>query len=159
MPQLGEAIQSADAFLLLVGERLGPYQIIEYYEAFERRAMQPGFPLVPVLSASKAPGLPFLNQIHWIASAEPHAEPDLSRILAALEGEAIEKGRELWRSVNPYRGLASLREEDAAFFSGREAETAGVLSALTEPDNRAILLIGNSGDQKLGQTRRLSRIR
>jgi len=62
MPQLGDSIAAADAFLLLVGERLGPYQTIEYYEAFERRAREPHFPLVPVLTAEKAPGLPFINQ-------------------------------------------------------------------------------------------------
>src|SRR5512138_3319087 len=63
MPQLGESIAGADAFLLLIGNKLGPYQIVEYNQAFERRAMEPGFPLVPVLMGRSAPGLPFLNQI------------------------------------------------------------------------------------------------
>jgi TIR domain len=83
MPQLGESIAAADAFLLLVGDRLGPFQTIEYYQAFERHAMKPHFPLVPVLTAEKAPGLPFISQIHWIASPSPEAEPDLTRIIAA----------------------------------------------------------------------------
>src|SRR5262245_18276862 len=145
MPQLGDSIAQADAFLLLVGERLGPFQTIEYYQAFERHAMEPQFPLVPVLTAEKAPGLPFINQIHWIEAHLPAAEPDLARIIAALKGERIAQGRELWRTVNPYRGLASLREEDAAFFFGREAETAAVLTALAGRDNKVVTLIGNSG--------------
>jgi hypothetical protein len=145
IPQLGESIGKADAFLLLVGENLGPYQTIEYYQAFERHTMQPGFPLVPVLMAEKAPGLPFISQIQWHKSAEPQTEPDLSRIIAALKGEAVAKDREHWRSVNPYRGLESLREEDAAFFFAREKEVQQVLKALMAPENKIITLVGNSG--------------
>jgi hypothetical protein len=145
IPQLGDSIGKADAFLLLVGETLGPYQTIEYYQAFERRTTEPDFPLVPVLMVGKAPGLPFISQIHWLQSADPQAEPDLSRIIAALKGEALKEGRELWRTVNPYRGLESLREEDAAFFFGRETEVRQVLDALMAPHNKAITLVGNSG--------------
>jgi tetratricopeptide (TPR) repeat protein len=145
MPQLGEAIAQADAFLLLVGDNLGRYQTIEYYQAFERHVMEPSFPLVPVLIAAKAPSLPFATQIQWITSGAPQAEPDLGRIISALKGEALDGSNALWRSINPYRGLASLCEEDAAFFFGREAEVTQVLAGLMDTENAVITLVGNSG--------------
>jgi hypothetical protein len=145
MPQLGESIAAAEAFLLLIGDRLGPYQEIEYYAGLDRHARDRGFAIVPVLMGKSAPGLPFLNQIHWIEAPAPHAEPALSRIVAALRGGAIEKGGELWRAVNPYRGLEALREQDAAFFFGREAETAAVLDAIAGGERRIITVVGNSG--------------
>lgn len=145
IPQLGDSIGKSDAFLLLVGETLGPYQTIEYYQAFERHTTEPNFPLVPVLMAEKAPGLPFINQIHWKKSAEPQSEPDLSAIISALKGQAVAEDHDLWRAVNPYRGLESLREEDAAFFFAREREVQQVLDALSAEDNKIITLVGNSG--------------
>ena len=76
----------------------------------------------------------------------PRREPHLSEIVAALKGETAAVGeQQLWLSVNPYRGLESLREEDADFFFGREQETADALSLLASPVNGIVTLIGNSG--------------
>ena len=85
LPELAKAIDEATAFVLLVGEKgLGPWQVIEYYEALDRRVkdtpsrprpppVEPHeFPVVLVLlDGQPAPGLPFLRQLHWIVTSDP----------------------------------------------------------------------------------------
>ncbi len=145
-PQLSASIASADAFIILLGSKVGRWQLPEYYAAHNRAVMQPDFKLVPVLTADDVPALPFLSSIHYIKAADPAHEPHLSEIVAALKGEKAAAGhQQLWLSVNPYRGLESLREEDADFFFGRENETAAALNLLASPVNGIVTLIGNSG--------------
>src|SRR5262245_8411957 len=64
LPALAEEIARATAFVLLVGDKgIGPWQVIEYYEALDRRMKSPDFPVVLVLlDGQPAPGLPFLRQ-------------------------------------------------------------------------------------------------
>jgi hypothetical protein len=146
LPRLSAEIAQADAFLLLLGAGgVGEWQKIEYYEALDRRVREPAFPVVPVVTAPAAPGLPFLRQLHFITTVAPQAAPALGIILAALKGEAIAEGAAPWRTTNPYRGLPALREEDAAYFFGREDKTAEILRAIVEKPGKLIALIGNSG--------------
>src|SRR5262245_22543611 len=116
-PVLAEEIARAKAFVLLVGEHgLGPWQILEYYEALDRRVSAPDFPLVLVLLAGQsAPGLPFLRQLHWIVTADPASEQSLAQLFDAAAGAAARPG-ELWRHTSPYRGLAAMTEVDSDFF-------------------------------------------
>src|SRR3984893_17086663 len=59
-PQLAKEIEEPTAFILLVGEKLGDWQVMEYYEALDRRAKEPGYPIILILSANRpVPGLPF----------------------------------------------------------------------------------------------------
>src|SRR5262245_9003115 len=69
LPHIGQAIREADAFLLLIGNSLGAWQKLEYYEALDRRAREPSFPVVPIVVTAATPGLPFLRQLHWIATS------------------------------------------------------------------------------------------
>src|SRR5262249_7495057 len=144
VPSIGGAVRDADAFLLLVGNSIGAWQRLEYYEALDRRVVEAAFPVVPVITTS-APGLPFLRQFHWVVASAPQADPHLTTIIAALKGEGVAELDKLWRTVNPYRGLLALREEDAAYFFGREAETAEILNSLEQRPNKFVALIGNSG--------------
>jgi len=59
LPELAKGIDEATAFVLLVAEKgLGPWQVIEYYEALDRRVKQQDFPVVLVLlDGQPAPGL------------------------------------------------------------------------------------------------------
>src|SRR5262249_16798153 len=116
----------------------------EYYEALDRRAREASFPLVPVIT-STAPGLPFLRQLQWISTSEPQQDPHLTAIISALKGDPIAEANKPWQVVNPYRGLLSLREENAAYFFGREAETADILHSIKQRSGKLIALIGNSG--------------
>lgn len=63
--QLAQEIADANAFILLIGGEVGPWQVLEYDEALDRRVTSPDFPLVVVLlEGQKAPGLPFLRRLH-----------------------------------------------------------------------------------------------
>src|SRR5579871_481510 len=75
LPELGKQIGEATVFVLLVGKSgLGPWQVIEYYEALNRRVTH-GLPVIPVLlEGQQAPGLPFLRQLHWIITSDPGSE-------------------------------------------------------------------------------------
>jgi tetratricopeptide (TPR) repeat protein len=147
-PQLGRSLAQADAFLMLIGDRIGPYQLVECNLAMERHAIQPGFRLVPVLISDAAPSLPSLTLLDWIQAASPEAEPARSKIIAALRGAPIEKNREPWRAVAPYRCLEALREQDAALLFAREADTAMALKAIASGERRVVTVVGNSGAGK-----------
>src|SRR6266436_2884772 len=146
LPELAREIAEATAFVLLVGRHgLGPWQIIEYYEALSRRVKTPEFALMFVLlEGAPAPGLPFLRQLHWIVSKDPTSEECLARLMDGLAGAGSRPG-ELWRYTAPYRGLAAMTEVDSDFFFGRARETIEVLSALASTPDRIPVLLGNSG--------------
>jgi hypothetical protein len=67
--QLAEEIDGSTAFILLVGQKgLGDWQVMEYYEALDRRAKEPDYPIILILSPQRpAPGLPFARQLLAIA--------------------------------------------------------------------------------------------
>jgi hypothetical protein len=101
---------------------------------------------VPVITAKNAPGLPFLRNLHWIQTPDPATPGPIETIVGAMHGEAgLPAAPEPWRTINPYRGLLALKEEDADFFFGREAETTAVLEAITGLRYKVISLVGNSG--------------
>lgn len=146
LPRLGREIAEADACLLLLGPAgVGPWQLLEYYEAIDRRAREPGFAVVPVVTGPSAPGLPFLRQLHWLSAPHPEEEPHLTSLLGALRGESVAFSQEPWRTTNPYRGLPALREEDAAYFFGRDDKVTEILAALARRQSQMIVMIGNSG--------------
>lgn len=148
-PALSQAIATVQAFLILVSDHVGDWQKLEYYEARDRKAKDDAFVLLPVIIANRAKGpaanLPGLTQLHWIESTEPAAPDPLAKIVAALQSRAAAKPPEPWRTINPYRGLLALDEQDADFFFGRERETAGVLDRIMTAQGRLIALVGNSG--------------
>jgi len=145
LPKLGDAIRASDAFVMLVGNRLGDWQKIEYYEALDRKARQERFPIVPIIAVERPPNLPFLSQLHWITASNPDAPEPLGELVQALRGGTLPATPEPWRNVNPYRGLLALDEEDADFFYGRENETAEIIKAIMAMRSKLIALIGNSG--------------
>jgi hypothetical protein len=105
--------------------------------------------LLPVIIADRAGGpaanLPGLAQLHWIESTEPTAPDPLAKIVAALESRETVKPPEPWRTINPYRGLVALEEQDADFFFGRDGETADIIDRIITTPGRLIALVGNSG--------------
>jgi len=144
--QLAQQISDADAFILLIGKRVGPWQVLEYDEALDKWAKAPSsFPLVVVLlEGHTAPGLPFLRRLHWIITPGPVSQGEAGRILDAVGGQGSHPG-ELWRHTSPYRGLEAMEEKDSDYFFGRKRETVEILSALAGAPDRLPVLIGNSG--------------
>lgn len=51
----------------------------------------------------------------------------------------------LWRSLNPYRGLLALHEQDANFLFGRDEDIARFVAVLAENPSRLFLALGASG--------------
>ena len=148
-PALFDAITKAQAFVVLVSNRLGDWQKVEYYEARDRKAKDDGFVLLPVIIADRAKGpaanLPGLAQLHWMESTEPTAPEPLAKIVAALQSRELPKPPEPWRAINPYRGLSALEEQDADFFFGRDGETEDIIAQMISKPGRLIALVGKSG--------------
>lgn len=145
IPALSDAIGEADAVIILLGvDSPGPWQRLEYFEALNRKAKEPQFPIVPVLLPSATPRLPFLYQLHQLQLADPTAMGALDPLLAALRGESAPTPSEPWRTMNPYRGLLAMTDADADFFFGREQLTADILERLRRGE-RLLTLVGNSG--------------
>ena len=51
----------------------------------------------------------------------------------------------LWRSLNPYRGLLALREEDANFLFGRDDDIVRFIDAIANQPDKLLLALGASG--------------
>jgi tetratricopeptide (TPR) repeat protein len=51
----------------------------------------------------------------------------------------------LWQSLNPYRGLLALREQDANFLFGRDDDVERFVATLAENPSRMFLALGASG--------------
>jgi formylglycine-generating enzyme required for sulfatase activity len=117
---------------------------LEYYEALDRRARQPDFPLIPLLIETAQPKIPFLNLVHWIHAADPTVPAVLQQLLAALRGERPAPITRPWLVHSPYKGLEALTEADADFFSGRTKLTGDILSRIAQGE-RSLTLVGNSG--------------
>lgn len=147
--ELARRIAEADAFIFLIGEKgIGPWQLVEWHDAFERRTVTGRPVLLPVLSGGAvAPGLAFLKQVHWLVLADPASEEAIARLLDAATHPSSEGPADAWRHTRPYRGLLALDESSSDYFFGRTEETVRVLEALTMP-GRLPILIGNSGEGK-----------
>ena len=106
VPALADAISNADAVIVLLGARgPGSWQRLEYFEALDRKAKDPNFPIVPVLLPNAAARLPFLYQLQQLSLADPSASNALEPLIAALYGAPAPAPEQPWRTVNPYRGL------------------------------------------------------
>lgn len=143
--RMAEELRAADAVLLLLGRRVGPWQELEYYEAL-RRNRQGGRPVIaPVLLEDVAPGLPFLDHFHHLSAEPGRVEELIDLVLATFDGGRSGDAPAPWRALNPYRGLLAMETQDAAFFFGREGLTAAILERIVEHPDRIPILIGNSG--------------
>jgi len=145
-PQLAKEIEESTAFILLIGEKgLGDWQVMEYYEALDRRAKEPDYPIILILSAKRpAPGLPFARQLHWVLSEDPASEATIGKLIDAASGPAQRPG-ELWRFTRPYRGLEAMTEANSDYFFGRDRKTVEVIDALISAPDKLPILLGNSG--------------
>src|SRR5262245_19006508 len=89
--QLADEIAQSNAFVLLVGDHgTGPWQVMEYYEALDRRAKEQDYPLILVLAGKRAaaPGLPFARHLHWVVTDYPASETTIGKLIEAASGPA-----------------------------------------------------------------------
>jgi formylglycine-generating enzyme required for sulfatase activity len=144
--QLADEIAQSTAFVLLVGETgVGPWQVMEYYEALDRRAKEQHYPIILIVSPKRAaPGLPFARQLHWVFTDDPASEDTLGKLKKAMSGASGKEG-ELWRFTRPYRGLEAMTEANSDYFFARGQKTADVIDALASARDKIPILLGNSG--------------
>ncbi len=143
--ELGEELEATDAVLLLLGNSVGAWQELEYYEALKasRKTKRPL--IAPIMLGETLPGLHFLDHFQRFSLDRQPFEDLVTSVLTALDGAPTEDEEPLWRRTNPYRGLPAMRSEDAAYFFGRDKITSEILDALRQDTNRVIALVGNSG--------------
>lgn len=130
---LETSLATCGAIAICVGPRgLGQWQQREKELALARQSADTGFPVIPVLlPGADDPGLDFLCLFSWADLRKGIDEPpDLDALVRAIRGgPAPASDRPDPRAgICPYRGLKPFREEDAAFFMGRE-ETSAQLTA------------------------------
>lgn len=148
---------------------LGPWQQREVYAAIDREVRErgegrEGFRVIPVLLSEGAlahAGLGFLSQNVWIEAWDPRA-PDL--LAGALEGkppaELYDEVRPDPRTlVCPYRGLRVFREEDQAFYFGREEDLEKLTGAVGKHPVVAIVGASGSGKSSLARAGLVPRLR
>lgn len=146
--KLADGLSAADGIVLLLGRKLGTWQELEFQEA-QRLQLLAGRDrrprIVSVVWAPDAPLPPFAALYQLVTTPEPDADETVDRILAAFDHGDPNEPTADWRRVNPYKGLAALTAADAAFFFGREQETAAMLRRIRERPGKVLTLVGNSG--------------
>ena len=107
---------------------MGAWQQREQYHALDRQAHTPGFRVIPVvLPGTEDLALGFLGLNTWV-DLRTDLDRGVELLARAVRGEPAggpeRRPAIRARRICPYRGLQPFREEDAAFFCGREAFTA-----------------------------------
>ncbi len=148
LPRLAEELSKSDAMLFIAGNRIGPWQEIEYFEAHRlaRKAGSSGRPqIVPVVIGANAPGLPFFELLHQIYAKDPATPETIEAIGRSLDGVTENDPTPKWARFNPYKGLPAFTSSDTAFFFGREQITRDILNQLIKNPDGVLALIGKSG--------------
>lgn len=134
---LERTLASCRAVAVFLGtEGLGSWQQREICLALNRQAQEVGFPVIPVLLTRSNPPLGFLGLNTWVdLSEDPASGAGLDALTAAVHyqpsGPLVQQySAGVKAEVCPYRGLQMFREEDAAFFSGREAFTEKLVATV-----------------------------
>jgi len=104
------------------------------------------FPVLPVLLSGADLAPAFLFSDHWLDLSQNHDEA-LAVLPLAAAGTADKRPPAVMVDHCPYRGLKSFREEDAAFFFGRETYVDR-LAALLDQKPQPVVLIGPAGSGK-----------
>ena len=135
--------------VFLGSEGLGPWQQRERDLALDRQGREPDFPVIPVLLTRADPALGFLKLNTWVdLSANIADEEALDILCAAIRRQRPPReggphGAAVRATICPYRGLRPFREEDAAFFCGREAFTGRLVEAVER--KTLVAVVGASG--------------
>ena len=151
VPALEEAIGRARAVAILVGPHgLGNTQQYERELALVRQTGDRTFPVIPVLMPRcEQPPTGFLQLLTWVDLSKGKTireQPgSLEALRAALRGETVAASA-VRASICPYRGLEPFREEDAAFFCGRDAAIRELVARVQE--HAFVAVVGPSGSGK-----------
>lgn len=152
---LEEALRSCRAVAVFLGRHgTGRWQQREKDLALDRQARDSLFPVIPVLLAQGEAALGFLGLNTWVDLSREPDDPVAMEILAsAVRGEPPgpdlrERIQATLAAICPYRGLRHFREEDSAFFFGRDTFTEELVRAVERQTVRRpsfVALVGASG--------------
>jgi hypothetical protein len=151
-PALEGKIKSCRAVAVVLGEYgMGPWQQREANLALQRQTHEVTFPVIPVLLPRADPPLGFLSQNTWVDLRTGPDDTPLDNLAAAVQGEPPDEGLKaraeaVRASICPYRGLNAFREEDAAFFFGRDDFVERLLK--TVAGHTVVAVVGPSGSGK-----------
>lgn len=154
---LGDALTASRAFAVFVGSAgMTSMQNSEYAQALRQHSNDSNFTITPVLLPGAEPGGAFLNQNTWVDLRESDYPIAVDTLIRAARGVLAEKEgtstvAEVVKSINPYRGLASFREEQAPLFFGREASVRFLIEALSRRNFIAVVGRPGSGKSSLVQ--------
>jgi hypothetical protein len=147
---LERTLASCNSVAVFLGaDGLGPWQQRERDLALDRQGREPGFPVIPVLLTRTDPALGFLKLNTWVdLSANVADEVALEILCAAIRRQppvaaGLQQIAAVRAEICPYRGLRPFREEDAAFFCGREAFTEKLVEAVERTS--LVAVVGASG--------------
>lgn len=146
--RLERALGDAQAVVVCLGPSgIGRWQKREIALAHERQVREDTFPVILLLlPGADDPGLSFLR-LSTKNADDPRALDTLFRAVRGepplVEGEEHPDPR---AGICPYRGLEAFREEDAAFFFGREALVKRLVDRVRHAPLTA--LVGRSGSGK-----------
>ena len=159
---LEQGLRVVNGAAVFIGSELGGWQKREMWFALDRQVREEKegrpFPVIPVLlhGADLTPGFLFLNT--WIDLRGGLDDVFTAEALSAFERaiKATEPVRDREDSaarvmeraavICPYRGLQIFREEDAAFFAGREAFAKQLLDFTL--GKNLVAVVGPSGSGK-----------
>ncbi|VFU10524.1 conserved protein of unknown function [Methylocella tundrae] len=151
IPALEDAIGQSDAVAILVGPHgIGNAQQYERELALVRQMRDDGFPVIPVLMPGcQNPPTGFLQLLTWVdlsrgATVLPQQD-SLAFLREAIHGEAVPPSS-IRALICPYRGLEPFREEDAAFFCGRDGAISDLVAQVKA--HAFVAVIGPSGSGK-----------
>ena len=148
---LEEAIDRSKAVAILVGKHgIGNTQQYERELALVRQSGDQKFPVIPVLMPGcDSPPTGFLKLLTWVdfskAAGVLEQTERLADLRAALFGEAVAPSA-VRASICPYRGLEPFREEDEAFFCGRDDAIRELVARVQE--HAFVAVVGPSGSGK-----------
>ena len=148
---LEEAIGRSKAVAILVGKHgIGNTQQYERELALIRQTSDAAFPVIPVLMPGyDSPPTGFLKLLTWVDLSKGKSVREQTESLvalrAALRGETVAASA-IWASICPYRGLEPFREEDAAFFCGRDDAIRELVQRVRE--HEFVAVVGPSGSGK-----------
>jgi len=149
---LEQTLANCGSVVVFVGPQgLGPWQKREIYRALDRQAAEASIPVIPVLlPGTEDPALGFLGLNTWVDLRRDLSDAAMLDILArAIRGEppgAPDEVADPRAEICPYRGLEPFREEDAAFFFGRDSFTERLIGKVAE--RNLIAVVGASGSGK-----------
>ncbi|MFA7241547.1 MAG: tetratricopeptide repeat protein [Sulfuricellaceae bacterium] len=151
--ELEAQLAQCDAVAVCLGPHgMGNWQQREKGAALIRQGVQPGFPVIPVLLPGGSPSPGFLELNTWVdLRVRDGYELGLDTLVKAARGEPpgaeMRAGAARLRAeICPYRGLNFFREEDAAYYFGRETAADDLARMVCQKS--CIALVGASGSGK-----------